>query len=127
MEEFLKIESDQKWVLYVQEKIQKNDLKFLNLSCNFYSLSFKKDFIPKNIQHIEMLFSIKEIEYFNAGAFLDPVTLHTFELSPNLKSLNVSGKIPLNSSVLLGMKNHCFLFNLELEYPNLTELDLSSF
>jgi hypothetical protein len=52
-EEFLNIQSDEKWVLYVQDKIRKNDIKNLNLSCNkkIHTKVFKTSFQHKNPQN----------------------------------------------------------------------------
>jgi hypothetical protein len=49
-EAFLNIQSDEKWVLHVQDKIRQNDIKNLNLSCKkIHTKVFKTSLQEKNL------------------------------------------------------------------------------
>jgi hypothetical protein len=122
-EAFLNIQSDEKWVLYVQDKIRQNDIKNLNLSCKKIHTNLQ-DFTPRkeSSKYFCMLTRIEEIETMNLGKFVD-YTNNSFYFE-NLKMLNLSGKQNSYLRYCQGSGIETCL-NFIGDFSKLKELDLS--
>ena len=81
---FLEVESNEKWVDYVKDKIKKNDISYLNLS------KFKY-FDDEN--SLKLLIELQNLETLRLSSFIEFKPLHLKNLmNSNIKHLDLSGK-----------------------------------
>ena len=81
---FLEVESNEKWVDYVKDKIKKNDISYLNLS------KFKY-FDDEN--SLKLLIELQNLETLNLSSFIEFKPLHLKNLmNSKIKHLDLSGK-----------------------------------